>query len=45
MLRPDCNVCAKGPEALKSALCEALATDAPSLIEAAVGMMLTPFEA
>ena len=34
---------AEGPEALESALREALAADAPSLIEVPVGMMPTPF--
>jgi acetolactate synthase-1/2/3 large subunit len=34
---------AEGPEALESALRDALAADAPSLIEVPVGMMPTPF--
>ena len=34
---------AEGPEALESALREALSADAPSLIEVPVGMMPTPF--
>ena len=37
------GVRAEGPEALESALREALSADAPSLIEVPVGMMPTPF--
>ena len=35
---------AEGPEALESALKDAIAADAPALIEVPVGMMPTPFE-
>ena len=38
------GVLAQGPEQLESALREALATDAPTLIEVPVGMMPSPFE-
>ncbi len=38
------GVRAQGPEALETALREAIAADAPALIEVPVGMMPTPFE-
>ncbi len=41
MLRPNINSRAEGPEALESAPQEALAADAPSLIEVPVSMIPT----